>query len=104
MKAWIYDTKKWQDVFSTKPYEYLSLISQMKTPWYDRESGKWIDKAEIDAKNEGKKEEAEKAEKEIKEAEDKAKGQTMTPAPAPEAPKQDFTNSLIMKDDEDLPF
>ena len=104
MKSWIYDTKKWQDVFSTKPYEYLSLISEMKIPWYDRESGKWIDKAEIDAKKEDKKEEAEKAEKEIKEAEAKAKGQTINPASAPEAPKQDFTSSLIMKDDEDLPF
>lgn len=104
MKKWIYDEKKWQDVFSTKPYEYLSLISQMKIPWYDREKGKWVDKEEIDAKNESKKEEAEKAEKEIKEAEAKAKGQTTTPALTPEAPKQDFTDSLIMKDDEDLPF
>lgn len=104
MKAWIYDEKKWQDVFSTKPYEYLSLISQMKIPWYDREQGKWVDKADIDAKNEGKKEEAEKAEKEIKEAEAKAKGHAITPTPAPEAPKQDFADSLIMKDDEDLPF
>ena len=104
MKKWIYDEKKWQDVFSTKPYEYLSLISQMKIPWYDREQGKWVDKEEIDAKNESKKEEAEKAEKEIKEAEAKAKGQTTTPALTPEAPKQDFTDSLIMKDDEDLPF
>ena len=104
MKKWIYDEKKWQDVFSTKPYEYLSLISQMKIPWYDREQGKWVDKEEIDAKNESKKEEAEKAEKEIKEADAKAKGQTTTPALTPEAPKQDFTDSLIMKDDEDLPF
>ena len=45
--VWIYDEKKWQDVFSTKPYEYLSLISQMKTPWYDREKGKWVDKEEL---------------------------------------------------------
>ena len=106
MKKWIYDEKKWQDVFSTKPYEYLSLISQMKIPWYDREQGKWVDKEEIDAKNESKKEEAEKAEKEIKEAEAKAKGQTqITQEPVQEAaPVHDFTDSLIMKDDGDLPF
>ena len=102
MKSWIYDTKKWQDVFSTKPYEYLSLISQMKIPWYDRESGKWVDKTEIDAKYQGKKEEEEKADNEIKEAEEKVMGNVVTPAQ--EAPKQDFTSSLIMKDDEDLPF
>jgi len=99
MKAWIYDPKKWQDVFSVKPYEYLSLVSQMKVPWYDREQGKWVDKEEIDAQRNEKKQEETKAEKEIQAAEEKAKGQAV-----PEPPKQDFTSSLIMKDDEDLPF
>ncbi len=102
MKEWIYDTKKWQDVFSTKPYEYLYLISNMKTPWYDREQGKWVDKEEIDAKVQGKKEEVANADREIEEAAKViSQGQA---APTPEPPKQDFTSSLIMKDDEDLPF
>ena len=102
MKEWIYDTKKWQDVFSTKPYEYLSLISQMKIPWYDREKGMWVDKEEIDAKTADKKREEEEADQQIKEAEAKAIG--VQPVAAPEPTKQDFTSSLIMKDDEDLPF
>ena len=102
MKEWIYDKKKWQDVFSTKPYEYLSLISQMKIPWYDREKGIWVDKEEVDAKKGEKAKEAEKADQEIKEAEAKAAG--VQPAANPEPPKQDFTSTLIMKDDEDLPF
>lgn len=100
MKAWIYDTKKWQDVFSTKPYEYLSLISQMKIPWYDREQGKWVDKEEIDTKKEEKVEEEKKADKEIEAAAAKAIATQSAPEPA----KPDFTSSLIMKEDEDLPF
>ena len=102
MKKWIYDTKKWQDVFSTKPYEYLSLISQMRIPWYDRESGRWIDKETVDNQKLERKEEEAKAEIEIKAAEVKATVQVATQMPEPQ--KQDFTSSLIMKDDEDLPF
>lgn len=101
MKAWIYDEKKWQDVFSTKPYEYLQLISQMKIPWYDREKGKWVDKEEVDAKVNAEKEkqqkEEQKAEEDIKKAADAAVNPSAEPA-------KDFTSSLIIKDDEDLPF
>ena len=102
MKAWIYDTKKWQDVFSTKPYEYLALISQMRVPWYDRDKGMWVDKEEIDAQRQDKKDEEVKANQEIEAA--MAKAGAPVPQPVQEVPKQDFTSSLIMKEDEDLPF
>ena len=98
MKTWIYDPKKWQDVFTCKSYEYLKLVSEMKIPWYDKDNGVWVDKEEFD-KTHGttaKREEAQKADEQIKQAE--------AAAVATEAPKQDFTSSLIMKDDEDLPF
>jgi hypothetical protein len=51
MRKWIYDEKKWQEVFTCKPYEYLNLVAQMKTPWFDRNTGMWVDKDEFDAKN-----------------------------------------------------
>lgn len=51
MKEWIYDEKKWQDVFTCKPYEYLNLVAQMKTPWFDRDNNVWVDKEEFDAVN-----------------------------------------------------
>lgn len=44
MQKWINDEKKWQDVFTCKPYDYLNLIAQMKIPWFDKETDKWIDK------------------------------------------------------------
>ena len=108
MKAWIYDEKKWQDVFSTKPYEYLSLISQMRIPWYDREKGIWVDKEEVDAQRKGQSEQVNEANAEIERAIAGAgvsNVQTYESEPSQETQvKQDFTNSLIMKDDEDLPF
>lgn len=104
MKEWIYDTKKWQDVFSTKPYEYLQLVSEMKIPWYDREKGKWVDKEEYSATH---KAEAKAEDEEIQRAEAAAAHpETVEPvkeeAPA-EAPKQDILASMTIQD-EDLPF
>ncbi len=106
MKKWIYDEKKWQDVFSTKPYEYLSLISQMKIPWYDREQGKWVDKEEIDAKKQAQVDQVDEANAKIKKAALAAGIVKETSSPVQEAKPQpnDFTSSLIMKDDEDIPF
>ena len=94
MKSWIYDTKKWQDVFSTKPYEYLSIVSQMKIPWYDRESGKWVDKEEVDGKYAFKEKQKEDTDSEIKRAMENLNES---------ATKDDFTSSIMMKDD-DFPF
>ena len=52
MRAWIYDEKKWNDVFAVKPYEYLSIVSKGEIPWFDRESGKWVSKEIVDSKRE----------------------------------------------------
>ena len=52
MRAWIYDEKKWNDVFTVKPYEYLSIISKGEIPWFDRESGKWVSKEVVETKRE----------------------------------------------------
>lgn len=48
MKEWIYDEKKWYDVFPPKPYEYLSLIIEDEKPWFDNEEKKWVSKEEFD--------------------------------------------------------
>ena len=104
MKAWIYDEKKWQDVFATKPYEYLKIISQMGIPFYDKEKGKWVEKV-TDTDKAAKKAEMEEK---MREAEYLVTGSTVNAdqflKEEQVETKQDFTESLIMKDDEDLPF
>jgi hypothetical protein len=52
MSSWIYDEKKWNDVFAVKPYEYLSIISKGEIPWFDRETGKWVSKTVVDNERE----------------------------------------------------
>jgi hypothetical protein len=96
MKAWIYDTKRWQDVFTPKPYEYLSIISQMKTPWFDKSNNMWVDKDEYDSVNEAKKA---VAENDVRAAESAITGGTIQVT----TKKDDFVDSLTVKDN-DLPW
>lgn len=103
-KAWIYDSKKWQDVFVAKTYEYLKLVSEMRIPWFDKEKGLWVDKEEFDATHDSYQK---KSDDEIRNAEAIAKG---TP-PVDET----FMNSITLDDtgstpdmhdpgEEELPF
>ncbi|MBQ5884410.1 MAG: hypothetical protein IIW72_07765, partial [Clostridia bacterium] len=46
---WYYDEKKWSDVFSTKPYEYLKLAFEGEVPWYDKINKCWVGKTEFDS-------------------------------------------------------
>ena len=94
MTKWIYDTKKWQDVFTCKPYEYLNLVSQMKTPWFDRDNGVWIDKEEHDGVSG---EAIANANAEIAAARQNVSNMS-TPSP-----QDDFFGSISLNDD-DLPY
>lgn len=91
MKKWIFDTKKWQEVFTCKPYEYLNLVSQMRIPWYDKQKGVWVDKEEYE-KEHGANTTA--INKEIKDAENAVKESEKN---------KSFANSLEINDD-DLPY
>lgn len=99
MKEWIYDEKKWQDVFTCKPYEYLSLVAQMKTPWFDRDNGVWVDKEEFDGIN-GK--DTSEVDAEIAAAREAVSsvGNVIEPNTSP---TKSFADSLTL-DDEDMPF
>lgn len=53
LSKWYYDDKKWSDVFSTKPYDYLKIVFNGEIPWYDKLNQKWVSKTEFDnGKNE----------------------------------------------------
>lgn len=99
MKAWIYDTKKWQDVFTCKPYDYLSLVSQSRVPWFDKANGVWVDKEEYDNGHEST---AAEADAEIEAARQSLNAQATEEKAAP-APKDDLIASITVEED-DLPF
>ena len=89
---WYYDEKKWSDVFSTKPYDYLKLVYEGEVPWFDKENNRWVRKEEF----EGVKAEKENASnEEIKNAE----SQFTSNHP-------NFNNqpSVSVNEDDELPF
>ena len=92
---WIFDTKKWQEVFTCKPYEYLNLVAQMKTPWFDRNNNVWVDKAEFELTNKQK----------TTDVNDEINAAKQAIAEVSTAPKQGqgFAASLEINDD-DMPF
>lgn len=115
---WYYDEKKWSDVFSTKPYDYLKLAFEGQVPWYDKNNGHWVSKDEFD----GVKAHAEEvANTEIAQAEAQftasqpvAQPTMVTPQPvvAPVAPPPVYVANPVPtsalppsnSDDDDLPF
>lgn len=50
--AWVNDEKKWEDVYTVKPYDYMRVVAEGGFPVYDKDAGTYIDKAERDKKNE----------------------------------------------------
>lgn len=51
--SWINDSKKWTEVYSIKPYEYLRIVSVGEIPFYDKENGCWIAKGKDEPASEG---------------------------------------------------
>ena len=36
------DEKKWSDVFTIKPYDYLSIVLDGEIPFFDKNEQKWV--------------------------------------------------------------
>lgn len=47
--AWVNDEKKWTDVYTTKPYDYMEILLCGGIPKFDKEVNKYIDKSVADA-------------------------------------------------------
>jgi hypothetical protein len=110
IQALINDTKVWTDVYGIKTYEYLDIVINGGTPYFDKSTNKWIDKKEKD--------EAEKAmEEEYNEVEESegdetaivetpittpTVAQTVTPTPTV-TPTTEVT-PMVKPVEDDLPF
>jgi len=47
-EKWIHDSKKWDEVYTVKPYEYMAIIAMGGVPVFSKEENKYIDKEELD--------------------------------------------------------
>lgn len=45
--SWINDTKQWTDVYTVKPYEYMSIIIRGGVPVFDKVKQTYVDKNEL---------------------------------------------------------
>lgn len=45
--SWINDDKKWEDVYTIKPYDYMAVIAQGGTPSFDKELKKYVNKVDL---------------------------------------------------------
>jgi hypothetical protein len=44
--AWINDDKKWDEVYTVKPYEYMEIVVKGGVPVFDKSQNKYVDSAE----------------------------------------------------------
>ena len=56
--SWIEDTKKWDDVFKIKPYDFMKIVLEMKVPIYDKEKKCYVEKLSAEEFKEQKEKEA----------------------------------------------
>ena len=95
--SWIQDEKKWDEVYTVKPYEFMSIIVQGGVPVYDTTEKKYVEKKEY---------ETSKVEREKAEYENAYTPIPTLTVPTDENMKDDSTSSAdkVIDDGEDLPF
>ena len=93
--SWINDGKQWSDVYTVKPYDYMSIIAMGGVPIFNKDMNKYVDKDEYNKI----KEEAEK--ERIEEALTKEKVDYSNIANSNEVI---IENPESVAEDEDLPF
>lgn len=96
VKEWTEDTRTWEDVYSTRNYDYLKIIVKGDTPVWDKDSKGYIGKLELEAKDKSGN----------NDDDDGLMDELEIGSPAVEAPKT-TTTSIEMSDDDDdddLPF
>ena len=52
IEEWVNDTKKWEDVYTVKPYDYLGIVANGGIPMYDKKQGCFVDKVEVEKDDE----------------------------------------------------
>lgn len=49
-KTWLEDDRTWQDVYATKPYDFLEILVRGGVPAWDKDEKKFVDKASLKTK------------------------------------------------------
>lgn len=47
-ESWINDEKKWYEVYTVKPYDYMSIVAEGKVPVFNKELNKYVSKEDME--------------------------------------------------------
>ena len=47
-EKWIHDEKKWYEVYTVKPYDYMSIVAEGGVPVFSTEEKRYVNKVEAD--------------------------------------------------------
>jgi hypothetical protein len=47
-EKWIKDEKKWYEVYTVKPYDYMAIVAEGGVPVFSKEEKKYVNKVEAD--------------------------------------------------------
>ena len=47
-ESWINDEKKWYEVYTVKPYDYMAIVAEGKVPVFNKELNKYVSKEDMD--------------------------------------------------------
>ena len=94
-KAWLSDSRTWEDVYSVRSYEYLEIIVKGGIPVWSSEDKKFIDKASLTATSS----ETENLESELTLGVENVKAGIVSAPTAPTAPVE-----VSAEEEDDLPF
>lgn len=90
VKTWLADTRKWEDVYSVRGYDYMEIIVKGGVPMWDKDAKKFVDKASVKA-------EANTSEAELTIGVEKVKANVKAATPTTEP-------ALKEEEGDDLPF
>jgi len=94
-KAWLSDSRTWEDVYSVRSYEYLEIIVKGGIPVWSSEDKKFVDKASLTATSS----ETENLESELTLGVENVKAGIVSAPTAPTAPVE-----VSAEEEDDLPF
>jgi hypothetical protein len=101
--SWIEDPKKWDEVYTVKPYDYMAIVVQGGYPVFDKQTQKYVDKEELDKRKEIEKQQ-EITENYTEQKKDFTQFVEDKIETAEEPVKTVGTASKMFVDEEDLPF
>lgn len=102
MEKWVNDPMGWEDVYTIKDYDYLSIVVQDEYPVWDKTENKWVAKKNPDGGDNKDEKSEDDSEEEFSNFIDENENTTVNSTDEPD--NTDRSDNNDDDDDDDLPF